>query len=101
MTVFDPRVVRPLDPALVERCRNARLVVTAEDGSSTAGRASACVVSSSAPRARRRAAADVLCLGVPTVYVGHANPDLILERLELDASGFAASVRTAYEGSPG
>jgi hypothetical protein len=39
----------------------------------------------------------VLCLGVPTVYIGHADPDVILQRLELDASGIAASVRTAYE----
>jgi hypothetical protein len=29
--------------------------------------------------------------------MGHADPDVILERLGLDASGIAASTRTAYE----
>ena len=33
VTVVDPRVVRPLDPAVIEGgASNARLVVTAEDG---------------------------------------------------------------------
>jgi 1-deoxy-D-xylulose-5-phosphate synthase len=97
-TVVDPRVVRPLDPALVERCRNARLVVTAEDGlvHGGAGQHLRGVVERAAELVSERPP-TVLCLGVPTVYIGHADPDLILERLELDASGIAASVRTAYE----
>ncbi len=98
VTVVDPRVVRPLDPALVERCRNARLVVTAEDGlvHGGAGQHLRGVVERAAELVSERPP-TVLCLGVPTVYIGHAHPDVILQRLELDASGIAASVRTAYE----
>lgn len=98
VTVLDPRVVRPLDPALVERCRNARLVVTAEDGlvHGGAGQHLRGVLERAAELVSERPP-SVLCLGVPTVYVGHADPDVILQRLELDASGIAASTRTASE----
>ena len=98
VTVLDPRVVRPFDPALVERCRNARLVVTAEDGlvHGGAGQHLRGVLERAAELVSERPP-SVLCLGVPTVYVGHADPDVILQRLELDASGIAASTRTASE----
>jgi 1-deoxy-D-xylulose-5-phosphate synthase len=98
VTVLDPRVVRPLDPALVERCQNARLVVTAEDGlvQGGAGQHLRGVLERAAELVSERPP-SVLCLGVPTVYMGHADPDVILQRLDLDASGIAASTRSAYE----
>jgi 1-deoxy-D-xylulose-5-phosphate synthase len=98
VTVLDPRVVRPLDPALVERCRSARLVVTAEDGlvHGGAGQHLRGVLERAAELVSERPP-SVLCLGVPTVYIGHADPDVILERFELDAYGIAASTRTASE----
>ncbi|HXZ83627.1 MAG TPA: 1-deoxy-D-xylulose-5-phosphate synthase [Acidimicrobiales bacterium] len=98
VTVLDPRVVRPLDPALVERCRGARLVVTAEDGliHGGAGQHLRGVLERAAEVISERPPV-VLCLGVPTIYMGHADPDVILQRLELDASGIAASTRTACE----
>ncbi len=96
VTVIDPRVVRPLDPALVERCRNARLVVTAEDGlvHGGAGQYLRGVLERAAELVSERPP-SVLCLGVPTTYIDHADPDVILQRLELDASGIAASTRLA------
>jgi len=98
VTVLDPRVVRPLDPALVERCQNARLVVTAEDGlvQGGAGQHLRGILERAAELVSERPP-SVLCLGVPTVYMGHADPDVILQRLDLDASGIAASTRSAYE----
>jgi 1-deoxy-D-xylulose-5-phosphate synthase len=98
VTVLDPRVVRPLDPAVIERCRNARLVVTAEDGlvHGGAGQHLRGVLERAAELVGEHSP-SVLCLGVPTTYMGHAEPDVILERLGLGASGIAASTRTAYE----
>lgn len=98
VTVIDPRLVRPLDPDLVTRCRNARLVVTAEDGlvHGGAGEHLRGVVERAAELVNERPP-TMLCLGVPTIYIGHADPDVILQRLELDASGIAASTRSAAE----
>jgi 1-deoxy-D-xylulose-5-phosphate synthase len=98
VTVIDPRLVRPLDPALVARCRNARLVVTAEDGlvHGGAGEHLRGVIERAAGLVNERPP-TTLCLGVPTIYIGHANPEVILQRLELDASGIAASTRAASE----
>jgi 1-deoxy-D-xylulose-5-phosphate synthase len=36
----------------------------------------------------------VTVLGVPVEYIPHADPDVILQRLGLDAAGVAASVKS-------
>jgi 1-deoxy-D-xylulose-5-phosphate synthase len=96
-TVVDPRVVRPLDPALVERCLRAVLVVTAEDGlvHGGAGAHLARCVDEAADAAHGGLGPMVVNLGIPTTYVPHAKPDVILARLGLDGAGIAESTRRA------
>ena len=60
------------------------VVVTAEDGlvHGGAGRHLRGVLERAAEFVGERSP-SVLCLGVPTTYMGHAEPDIILERLGL------------------
>jgi 1-deoxy-D-xylulose-5-phosphate synthase len=97
-TVFDPRVVRPADPAMLERLAAARLVVTAEDGLAHGGAGAylARLVEEVAD-GRGLARPRTLVLGVPTAYLAHGRPDDILAGLGLDGAGIAASVRDALE----
>jgi 1-deoxy-D-xylulose-5-phosphate synthase len=91
-TVIDPRVVRPIDPSVIERALRARLVVTAEDGfvHGGAGQYLRSLVEAAAAEAGELPPHTVT-LGVPAVYVAHGVPDEILARLGLDAAGLAAS----------
>ena len=94
--VFDARVVRPADPVLLEAMARSRLVVTAEDGLAHGGAGSYLV-----GEADRVADAGALAgprqvvLGVPTEYIHHAKPDVILSRLGLDGAGIAEVTRRA------
>jgi len=97
-TVLDPRVIRPLDPALLKRAGAASLVVTVEDGFAHGGAGQYIRA-----ELERAAAAEgvspptVVALGVPAVYVPHGSPDAILSSFGLDARGVAASAASAYE----
>ena len=93
VTVLDPRVIRPVDPALLSRVATANLVVTAEDG----------MVHGGAGQFIRQAIEDdasgrgevpprVVTLGIPSTYVPHGNAEMILSSFGLDAEGLAASV---------
>ncbi|MGA2208496.1 MAG: 1-deoxy-D-xylulose-5-phosphate synthase [Acidimicrobiales bacterium] len=96
VTVIDPRVVRPADPALLEQMASARLVVTAEDGLRFGGAgAYLCGEADSLAASRDLPGPQRLVLGVPTTYIVHGKPDAILARLGLDAAGIAASVLAA------
>jgi 1-deoxy-D-xylulose-5-phosphate synthase len=93
VTVWDPRVVCPLDPLMIEDAARHRLVVTAEDGFRDGGIGAAvrdAVEATGGP-------ARVRVLGVPTVYVPHGPPDVILARFGLDAAGIVAEVRSALD----
>jgi 1-deoxy-D-xylulose-5-phosphate synthase len=96
VTVYDPRVIRPADPELLEQMASARLVVTAEDGLGHGG-AGSYLLSEVELLAARRAEAGPrsVILGVPTTYLAHAKPDAILSNLGLDGPGIAESVRAA------
>jgi 1-deoxy-D-xylulose-5-phosphate synthase len=86
-TVWDPRVVVPLDDAMVDDLAGHRLVVTAEDGLADGG-----IGGSIAARlVGRGPLVDVR--GVPTTHLPHNEPDVILAELELDGPGLAAKVR--------
>jgi 1-deoxy-D-xylulose-5-phosphate synthase len=94
VTVIDPRVVRPLDPALLERAGAAALVVTVEDGLVHGGAGAylaECLDAAAAARAERGPL--VVRLGVPTSYLPHGKPDVILARLGLDGAGIASATR--------
>jgi 1-deoxy-D-xylulose-5-phosphate synthase len=87
-TVWDPRVVKPLDPALLIDAAAHELVVTVEDGLREGGIGSN-IAQELADASR------IVVLGVPTEYLPQGKPDAILAQLGLDAEGVAASVRTA------
>ncbi len=68
--VVDPRWVMPVDPALVELARHARLVVTVEDGVAIGG------AGSRVGQVMRAAGVDVPCreVGLPTAFLAHGHP---------------------------
>ena len=94
--VFDARVVRPADPALLDAMARARLVVTAEDGLAHGG-AGSYLLGEADRYADLSALAGPrqLVLGVPTKYYEHAKPDVILAALGLDGPGIADATRRA------
>jgi 1-deoxy-D-xylulose-5-phosphate synthase len=85
-TVWDPRAVKPLDPALLDDASRHQLVVTIEDGLADGGIGSR-IAGDLAGRGPR-----VQVLGVPDSYLSHDNPDTILARLGLDGVGVAGTV---------
>ena len=97
-TIWDVRVVKPLDPSMLVSAASHRLVVTAEDGVSVGGTGSA-VAAALAERVRQwgTAAPPVLMLGLPDAYIPHGRVDAILSEQGLDGPGLAASVIAASD----
>jgi 1-deoxy-D-xylulose-5-phosphate synthase len=93
-TVWDVRVVRPLDPAMVADAGRHGLVVTVEDGLRTGGAGSS-IVDAIADLTETRTSPPVLVLGVPTSYIPHGRVDAILTQLGLDGPGIAAATAKA------
>jgi 1-deoxy-D-xylulose-5-phosphate synthase len=92
VTVWDPRVVKPFDPAMLDDASHHAVVVTIEDGLRDGGVGSALV-----DELRQRSEGScpkVAVLGIPDRYLQHGKPDDILAGLGLDAAGVAATVRT-------
>ena len=85
VTVWDPRVVKPLDPDMLADAANHRLVITIEDGLRDGGIGAA--ISDALSRLAPVDGPLVKVLGVPSVYLAQAKPDVILSRLGLDADG--------------
>ncbi|MGI8937327.1 MAG: 1-deoxy-D-xylulose-5-phosphate synthase [Iamia sp.] len=96
-TVWDPRVVHPLDPALVINAAGHPVVVSAEDGFRAGGIGAALADQVAEASLERPAEARpaVRVLGVPTEYLDQGKPDAILASLGLDAAGIAAEARRA------
>ncbi len=87
-TVWDVRVVRPLDPAMIaDACRH-RLVLTCEDGMAVGGAGQFIELTLDAYAGP--AAPRTVVLGTPAEYLTQAKPAAILARLGLDAEGLAA-----------
>jgi 1-deoxy-D-xylulose-5-phosphate synthase len=93
-TVWDPRVVKPLDPDLIADATSHQLVVTVEDGLRDGG-IGAAIADQVAERSLGAEAPTVRVLGVPATYLAHGKPDAILAELGLDGAGVAAEVRRA------
>ncbi|MGH9307158.1 MAG: 1-deoxy-D-xylulose-5-phosphate synthase [Acidimicrobiales bacterium] len=98
-TVWDVRVVKPLDPAMVADAAGHELVVSVEDGirSGGAGSFMADAINSHAGPGRQP---GLVILGTPLNYLAQAKPAQILARLGLDGAGIAASVRSAVRNTP-
>jgi 1-deoxy-D-xylulose-5-phosphate synthase len=93
-TVWDVRVVKPLDPMMVTDAGRHGLVVTVEDGIRVGG-AGSLIVDAIADLHETRSSPPVLTLGVPTSYIPHGKADLILTQLGLDGPGIAAATAKA------
>ena len=91
VTVWDVRVVRPLDPQMIVDAGRHDLIVTVEDGVRSGG-AGSLIADAVADLRETRACPPVLILGVPVAYIPHGTPELILSQLGLDGPGIAAAV---------
>jgi 1-deoxy-D-xylulose-5-phosphate synthase len=91
VTVWDVRVVKPLDAVMLADAARHPVVVTAEDGVRVGGAGSAIADA----LAGEPHAPAVVQLGTPDSYIPHGKADGILADLGLDAAGVAASVRAA------
>ena len=92
-TVWDPRIVSPLDPAMIDHAAGHACVVSVEDGLRIGG-AGANIRDA---LSERNADCRIRVLGVPVAYIPHAKADRILAEIGLDATGVAASVLAAIQ----
>jgi 1-deoxy-D-xylulose-5-phosphate synthase len=91
VTVWDVRVVRPLDPKMIADAGRHDLIVTVEDGVRSGG-AGTSIADAVADLRETRICPPVLVLGIPVAYIPHGTPELILSQLGLDGPGIAAAV---------
>jgi 1-deoxy-D-xylulose-5-phosphate synthase len=91
VTVWDPRVVKPLDAEMLNDAAGHRLVVTIEDGLRDGGIGFA--ITDALSKLAPVGGPAVRVLGVPSVYVPQGKPDVILHRLGLDADGIVDEVQ--------
>ncbi|HEX9968781.1 MAG TPA: 1-deoxy-D-xylulose-5-phosphate synthase, partial [Acidimicrobiales bacterium] len=97
-TVWDVRVVRPLDPAMIADAARHRLVVTVEDGIRVGG-AGAYMADAIASLDEGRQSPPVLILGTPEEFIAQAKPAAILSRLGLDGHGIADAAAKTFESA--
>jgi 1-deoxy-D-xylulose-5-phosphate synthase len=97
-TVWDPRVVKPLDVDMLADASRHGLVVTVEDGIMVGGIGSQ-VVEGMAGLQESRACPPSIVLGTPSQFIPHGKPDRILADLGLDGPGVAAAALKALAAS--
>jgi 1-deoxy-D-xylulose-5-phosphate synthase len=91
VTVWDVRVVKPLDPRMVADAARHPLVLTIEDGIRDGGAGAAMADAIAADALDDgRIGPPVRVLGTPCNFIPQGNPDAILRELGLDAPGIAA-----------
>ena len=90
VTLWDARVVKPLDPAMLADAARHPHVLTIEDGLREGGvgmslgdQLAELTIGHAEPRVR--------VLGIPAQYIAHGKPEAILAELGLDAAGITAS----------
>jgi 1-deoxy-D-xylulose-5-phosphate synthase len=91
-TVWDVRVVKPLDPAMIADAARHPLVVTVEDGVREGG-AGSLIADTLATHCAGPDIPRVEVLGTPIRFLPHGKPDRILADLGLDGPGIAATIR--------
>jgi 1-deoxy-D-xylulose-5-phosphate synthase len=90
-TIWDVRVVRPADAAMIADAATHDLVVTVEDGVRLGG-AGTYLTDLVADLDEGRQRPRLLTLGTPTAYIPQGKPAVILAELGLDAAGIAAAI---------
>jgi len=86
-TLIDVRCCAPLDPAMISLAASHTAVLTCEDGILDGGIGASIATAIHALNAATR----VESLGVPTQFIPHNKPDVILARFGLDAAGITAA----------
>ena len=94
VTVWDARVVKPLDVEMLADAAAHPLVVTVEDGVRMGGVGMA-MQDAMAALDPGRATPPFVILGTPDAYIAQGKPARILTDLGLDAAGIAAATRKA------
>ena len=89
VTLWDARVVAPIDPLMIDDAATHRVVITVEDGLRAGGAGESM---RDAIDGRHTASATCV-LGIPTMFIPHGKPDTILAELGLDAAGIVAAAR--------
>lgn len=87
-TIWDVRLVKPLDRDMLADAADHPLAITVEDGYREGGAGSMIAEHMAAV-----GAGPTHVLGVPVTYIPHGKPDAILAQLGLDGDGIAATVR--------
>ena len=90
-TVWDPRILKPLDGRMLRDACTHRLVITVEDGVAVGGFGS--LVNDSLQKRNEAVIPRVLQLGTPDEYLPHGDAAQIHSEVGLDPAGIAASVR--------
>jgi 1-deoxy-D-xylulose-5-phosphate synthase len=92
VSLWDARVVKPLDINMLTAAAEHPFVITIEDGLRDGGVGSA-ISDSLSELTIGRTPPRVRTLGVPTQYIAHGKPAAILSELGLDAAGITESAR--------
>jgi len=90
VTLWDARVVKPLDPEMLADAARHPWVLTVEDGVREGGIGSA-IADQLAEHTLGEHEPRVRVLGTPDIYLSHAKPDAIMADLGLDRDGIFAS----------
>jgi 1-deoxy-D-xylulose-5-phosphate synthase len=97
VTVWDARVVAPLDAEMIQAAASASVVVTVEEGMVPGG------LESEVAHALRaywhHGRSDVVGLGTPRAWIPQGKPATILAELGLDAVGISSSIKSALLAS--
>ena len=97
VTVWDPRVVAPLDAEMLHDAARHKLLVTAEDGLREGGVGQTIVGAVQHIRLDEgRGPVTPVVLGTPVRFIPQGKPGNILAELGLDAAGLATSVSKAW-----
>ncbi len=100
VTVWDPRVVVPLDPQMLHDAARHRIVITVEDGMRDGGIGATVI-----DRVQQicidegRSAVTPIVLGTPTRFIAQGRPAQILTELGLDAGGIVTTISKALASS--
>jgi len=95
VSLWDPRILKPLDRDMVRHAANHDLVVTLEDGVRVGGFGS--TVNDALQRRTDVMPPRVLQVGLPDSYLPHGSASELLAENGLDASGIAATVRKTLQ----
>ena len=93
-TVWDPRVIKPLDHAMLDDAARFDHIVTVEDGLRVGGIGSAIADEIATRTLGSGRNPRVAVCGTPIEFLAHGKPDVILADLGLDAAGIAATTRS-------